>query len=396
MSPDSRYHVTRTDQIIPSTADAALAGTYTTTSTYDGLARPTSITYPAVGGLGSETVTTGYNGAFETTLSSPLGTYVASTGYTTIGQVASQVLGVSGATGSVARSFGYETATGRLLTQAAATPSTATTANVQVDGYTYTPTGDISKTTDQLAGQQQCYTYDTLDRLVAAATSASSSATGSGCTADSTGPSPYSDSYAYDADGNITSMVHNGSTTTFGYGTNTAQSVTGGIHAPTSATASGSTSTYSYDADGQLTTKVAAGVTSSYTWDPQGRLTAATIGGTTSTFAYGPDGARWVRASPTETVVYLAGQELHLAAGTSTPTVIRSYSSNGSTVAVRKTGATGAGLYWMLGDQQGSASVAVNAADGTWTRDRYLPYGGNRATTATGTTAADLGNRVWI
>ncbi|HEY6795880.1 MAG TPA: polymorphic toxin-type HINT domain-containing protein [Kineosporiaceae bacterium] len=64
--------------------------------------------------------------------------------------------------------------------------------------------------------------------------------------------------------------------------------------------------------------------------------------------------------------------------------MIRSYTAGGSTVAVRKTGSSGAGLYWMLGDQQGSVSIAVNATDATFTRDRYLPHGGNRATTAIG------------
>jgi len=47
-------------------------------------------------------------------------------------------------------------------------------------------------------------------------------------------------------------------------------------------------------------------------------------------------------------------------------------------VAVRKTG-TGAGLSWLLGDRQGSATIAVNATTGAAVRDRYLPYGGRRS-----------------
>ena len=54
-----------------------------------------------------------------------------------------------------------------MTNQSAATPSTGSTANVQNDTYTYTPGGEVTKTTDTVAGQQQCYTYDPLDRLTA-------------------------------------------------------------------------------------------------------------------------------------------------------------------------------------------------------------------------------------
>jgi RHS repeat-associated protein len=354
-----------------------------TTATYDGMGRQTSATYPAAGGLPAETVSTGYAGAYPSGLSSPAATYVASTSYTGIGQVASQVLGVAGALGSVRRTATWDPGTGQLTNEAAVTPSTGSVANVQNDAYTYSPTGDVTKATDQTVGQQQCYTYDGSDRLVAAATSAASSATGNGCTADTTVPTPYNDAYAYDADGNLTSLVHGGATTSYGYGTNTSRSLSGGPHAPTTATTATATSTYTYDANGQLAGRTAAGVASTYTWDPQGDLTSITAGGSTSSFAYGPDGTRWVRTTPAETVVYLDGQELHLATGATTPTVVRSYTQAGTTIAVRKTG-TGGGLFWMLTDRQNSATVAVNAVNGTFTRDRYLPFGGDRATTSTG------------
>jgi RHS repeat-associated protein len=366
------------------------------TGTFDGLDRATSATYPAAGGLAGETVSTGYSGAYATSLSSATTSYVASTAYTGIGQPTSQILGTAGGSGSVQRTSSWDTASGRLLNLSAVTPSSGSTANVQNDSYTYSPTGDITKNTDGVAGQQQCYSYDTQDRLVAAATSASSTAAGTTCTADASAPTPYSEVYAYDADANLTSLTHNGTGKTFGYGTNTGLSLTGGPHAPTTTATGGASTTYSYDPDGQLTTKVAAGVTTRYTWDPQGHLTSANVGGATSSFTYGPDGSRWVQTNPTETVVYLAGQELHQATGATTPTVQRTYTLAGTTIAVRKTGTT-AGLYWLLTDQQGSASIGVNTADGTVTRDRYLPFGGDRATTSTGSPLWTLPtDRGWI
>jgi YD repeat-containing protein len=133
------------------------------------------------------------------------------------------------------------------------------------------------------------------------------------------------------------------------------------------------------DADGQLTRKVNGSTTSAYTWDAQQTLastTDTTTGSTptikTSSFTTGPDGSRWVRTTPTETVVYLDGQELHQAAGSSTTTAVRYYTQGDSTIAVRKAG-TGAALTWALGDAQGSTTIAVSAAAGTLVRDRYLP-----------------------
>jgi len=400
---DSRYRVTRTDQTVPASVGTGLSGTFSTTYAFDGLGRPTSVTYPSAGGLGQETVTTTYNGAYAASLSSPSGTYVASTNYTGIGQVASQILGT--ATGSVLRSTTWDVPTGRPVAQAAVTPSSGSTTTLQNVAYTWSPTGDATKITDVLAGQQQCYSYDTQHRLVAASTSTTTGTpgtkAGADCTPDTTGPVPYNESYSYDTEGNLTNLIHNGVGKTFTYGTDiTTSGAIGGPHAPTGTTSAGVNTTYAYDADGQLTTKVASGATTStttYTWDPQGRLASTSAAGQTSNFTYGPDGARWVRATPTETVVYLAGQELHLSTSNgATVTVLRYYSFGGSTVAVRKTGTSG-GLFWILTDQQGSLSLSVNAADGTKTQDRYLPYGGSRATTAGGSPLFTLPtDRGWI
>ena len=167
-------------------------------------------------------------------------------------------------------------------------------------------------------------------------------------------------------------------------------------------TRNGVTTTYTYDPAGNLIKRVDGQITTTYTWDLDGKLAGMTIGSgataETSRFVEGPDDTRWVRITKTETVAYLDGQEIHLPAGstsTSAWTGVRYYDLDDHTVATRTTtdGGTGTGgvLSWILADRQDSASVAVNATTGVATRDRYLPYGGNRNATGKWTMPTDRG-----
>ena len=393
---DARYRVVRTEQTIPSVANSPvrfLAGTYATTATFDDADRQIGVGLPAAGGLPAETVTAGYVGGYATTLSGTMGSYVTSTSYTDIGQLQTQTLGAQGP-GSVTRTLAYDVATGRLTAQGAvATQGGGTVRDVQKDTFTYTGGGDITKITDGLAAnpQQQCFAYDTYDRLVAAVTSSSADAAGSkagaACTPDTTGLSPYNESYTYDGDGDITALASSGVASSFAYGGNQALGVTGGPHAVTSVTKAGATTTYTYDANGQLTQRTSGGVTTTYSWNAQQRLASVTAGSAASTFVDGPSGGRWIRQTPTETVAFLAGQELHLPAGAasaSAVTGVRYYSHSGHEVAARSSGRNG-GTYWLLTDRSGTAGVLVDASSGNDLHRRYLPFGGDRAAAPVGT-----------
>lgn len=373
---DIRYRTTRLDRIVPAAA-GALAGTYTTTYGYDGMDRPTTIDYPALGGLAAETVTAGYAGAYASTLNGDAGTYVQATGYDTVGRLAGRTLGAAGVTGSVQRAYAYDDGSGRLQTMTARTPSTAASINVQDDTYTYTPSGQVTSATDTRAGQKQCYTYDGLNRLTGAATVAAATACSAGIATDGSGPDPYSQAYAYLDNGNMTTRTAGGVTTTYTYGTTGA--LTGGPHAPTKATTGAAVASYSYNAAGQLTTKTDAAGTTTHTWTPFHQL-AATTGAVATANTYGPGGDRWIRTTPTETVLYLPGQEAHRATGAATTTAVRYYTHAGATIAARTSTPAGTSTTsWLLGDAQGSASIGIDTATATQTRDRYLPYGGNRA-----------------
>jgi RHS repeat-associated protein len=65
--------------------------------------------------------------------------------------------------------------------------------------------------------------------------------------------------------------------------------------------------------------------------------------------------------------------------GSGTVNATRYYSHGGAPVAVRNT----AGLYWVHNDGQASAEIAVNATDGSATKRRYLPFGGDRSLAGT-------------
>jgi RHS repeat-associated protein len=225
---------------------------------------------------------------------------------------------------------------------------------------------------------------------------------GAACTADTTGPDPYHQEYSYDDDGNLTSITTNGVASVFGYGSNASLGLTGGPHAPTTVTRGGATATYTYDPNGNLAKRVAGAVTTTYRWDLDDKLIGVTGSSGTATevasFVEGPDDTRWVRATKTETVVYLDGQEIHLAAGatsTSQSTGVRYYDLDDHTVATRTTtggnAIPGGVLSWILADRQDSAGVAVDAGTGVITRDRYLPYGGNRSASGTWTMPTDRG-----
>lgn len=87
------------------------------------------------------------------------------------------------------------------------------------------------------------------------------------------------------------------------------------------------------------------------------------------------DAHRLMRKTTGDTVLYLPGQELHLTGSAVTPT---RYYSSGTTTAMRVGGAGSGVLTWLAGDRQGSTQVAVNAATGAYTQQRYLPFGVQR------------------
>ncbi len=102
--------------------------------------------------------------------------------------------------------------------------------------------------------------------------------------------------HAYDAVGNRTQMVNNGTTTAFAYDTD-------------DRLLSDGTATYTYDANGNLTRQTAGSVITQYGYDTENRLTSIVDGGGTTQFTYDADGNRVQSTSPAGTTQFIVDSE---------------------------------------------------------------------------------------
>ncbi len=350
-------------------AEGALAGTYTETYGFDPVTgQQNSVTYPAAGGLPTETVNAAWdhNGIPTTLTATGIGsgttTYVGATSFNSTGQIKGRTLGASGV-GQVTRSYTYNTQT-QALDTLTATVGTSTNTPIQQDTYARNAVGQVTSLTDALSGQAQCFQYDSLARMTAAYT-----ADGSACaqSSDTTALPKYSYQYDFDNIDNTktaTDVLNSANTKTFTYAD------PAHVHAPTS---DGDGSSYAYDANGNMTTRTTpANGTQTLTWN-DGQLTAASASTGSTTFIDGPSG-RLLRHDPGgAAVLYIGGEQLALSGTTVTAT--RYYTAqDGATVAQR----TPSALTWLLSDAQGSASLAVDSVTGNPTRQYYTPYGNQR------------------
>jgi RHS repeat-associated protein len=399
---DTAYQPTGTSVTIPS-AEGALAGTYTTSSTYTptiGLLN--SAAYSADAGLPAETV--GYSYDLQGLLNAYGGVndtaYLDKTAYTPLGQVQRTTTGLFGA--QLVQTESYDQGTSRLL-QTTVNAQTASSA-VDTENYTYNPAGDLTSISDAQGGTAQtdlqCFGYDNLERLVQAWTDAGGVTTAGGtsvaglggCTDTSPaqpaigGPAPYWQTYSYDplgdrtsevqhlATGNITqTLVYPGNGTTPAAQPNAATSVTTTGPPGTSASAS-----YRYDAEGNVTARSGpSALTLGY--DPQGRASSVTTSSGTSRYFYGADGDLLIQRDPGQTILYLDGgaEELTLAGGTVTGN--RYYDEPDGTTIVRSSAGT---ISYEVANAQGTGVTDISAATLAVTRRYYDPFGAPRGTAA--------------
>ena len=380
---DDRYRPTGTTITVPA-AEGLLAGSYTYSQTHNAADALISATLPAAGGLPAEMLTTRYQpltGLPQMLTGAPAGSpqvpYVTATGYAGDNTITSRSFGGAG----LRRDYAWNHATGELVgLQARTVPTSGPTTLVQDDTYIYAADGAVTAVRDGLAGVAQCYGHDPLRRLTRAYTTTAASCTGSPAT---TVQGAYDHRYTYSPTGNLTSQRD---------GTRPARTYTYGAGAagPHSVTATTNGRNYTYDTAGRMTRRsTVGGPTTSYTWTPEGRLAqvATTDGATTSTQTdvYDPAGQRLARRDGDTTTVYLPGLELTAQAGT--VTARRYYTAGGTTVAQRT---TADGVTYLLGDAQGSATLAVSAG-GQVARQQYLPFGAQR-----GPTGQLPGDRGWL
>ena len=335
-----------------------LAGSYTFANTYDDADHIISQTYPAAGGLSSETVTTGYNETGQAKTLIGFLRYVKDTTFRWDGAVKTRQINDVANTAMVQLSFDRESTTFRTV----GAQATVNGQIVQDDTYVYDTAGNPTQIRNGAVNQTQCFGYDGRQRLQTAYTT-SNTICG---TSNTSGPAPYNDTYSYDDIDRIT----NGPAGT-GY-----QYTSTRPHALTSVTTPGGVDTYTYDVAGNRNTFTDAdGPDSTYTWDLYGRLTSTDRAGQQTSSRYSVNGQRFLRKDPDGTVtLYLAGLLEIRRTTTATPSATRYYNIAGTPIGIRAPGLKEFFIY----NHQGSVTATVDYATSAVKRTHYTPYGDTR------------------
>ncbi|WP_141714835.1 polymorphic toxin-type HINT domain-containing protein [Micromonospora mirobrigensis] len=396
---NTRYQPTGTQYVIPTVEGNGLSGTFgygMGYSPYTG--DPTSLTYPAGGGLTTETVTTGYDATtgLPTSLNTNLinvGSYVIGQQYTAYGEPSLTTRKTNG--GVYVEDATYYDLTSRRVDRYKVQPETAA-GTVQDTTYQYQDIGNITSIKDAPqvgAADAQCFGYDGLRRLTRAWTpKAGVDCATAPSVANLGGPAPYWYDWSVDDVGNRrTETAH----TTLGDTVRTYTSPTSGKdvvrpHAVTSVATqapgqSAVTTKYGYDNAGNMACRPASAAANDcatgsnsqvLSWNSEGRLASVTAAGQSlETNIYDAGGTRLIRRDATGTTLYLPGQEIRRATNT-VLTGTRYYSFAGATVATRNS----TGLTWLYSDHQGTQQVGIDAAGQQVTVRRQTPYGDPRGT----------------
>ncbi|MFK0180579.1 RHS repeat-associated core domain-containing protein [Streptomyces xanthochromogenes] len=420
---DGSYHPTGTTVTIPA-SEGKLAGTYTTTATYDPItgALNESVT-GARGDIPAETLDYTYdvNGPLDT-FGSYATTYDLSTDYDAFGRAIRTTVNPYGT--QIVATDNYDQATGNLLSSWI-DKQTATSGAVQQTTYSRNPAGQVTAVQnipDNTPAQAdlQCFSYDYLGRLTTAWTDTGgttakaqpSVANIGGCnntspTSGSTngkttvgGPAAYWTSYDYDITGNRKTLTQHDvsddttkdvtTTQTFAPAGQANQPTTdantgggtGGAHALLSTTSSGpgnpGASSYQYDATGNTTAITTTAGTTSLTWNAEGKLASTTATGDTgnTSYVYDASGNQLIRRDPNKTTLSIGADELTLDAATNTVHDTRTYAMPNGITAIR----TAAGLAWQIADSSGTATLALDYKTLAETRRPADPFGNPRGT----------------
>jgi RHS repeat-associated protein len=377
---DTRDRPTATTLTVPA-GIAGLSGSYTTTYGYNHADQPTTIGYPAVGDLAAETVETTYHDTLglpaTMTGASP---YVGVAFYDDRARPSLFGYGMSSGDYTLGRAWDYN------ADQRLETVSNAATGGLEVTRHdmTYDPVGNITERDTKLGTNdfRECFTYDPYQRLVRAVTTTTPNI--DTCATGPTTPSgdlPYEQDFTHSPDGNLLSRDDGTGPVTYTYPTT-------GSARPHAPTAVGS-DTYTWDANGNLDTRTVDGTTTDLDFDHEHNLASATNPDGTSTYIYDPGGQRLYQNTPDGSTLYLDGHEITATPGaTPTVTATRLYTFAGQLVATR-TGPGGAD--YTVTDHQGSVQATIDTAGTTLNAVRaYTPYGQPRTSDITAT------QRGWI
>ena len=352
--------------------------------------------YGSDGGLPSENVGYSYDDAGHPEAVAGISSYVASLSYTELGQPDQYQLDSSP---NLDLTDSWYQQTGNLK-EAQVTAGTATVDNVS---YKYDAAGNILSEADSPANgpaQVQCFTYNYLAQLQTAwSQSATSCPAAPSQTAESTAAAPYWDQYSYDTEGNLTAVTQtpatgNATTITDAFGPSSQPGGTGpagphqigtqSVQAP--GVAQPAVTNYGWDASGRLTSVASPSGTEQLAWGAQSgqpvqnpfQLTGITQGNDSTSYVYDASGNLLQQTDNGTTTLYLPGEQITSTNGTLSG--VRYYSLGGMTIAARATfvnsaGVTTSGVQYLIGDQQGTDTLAIDSQTLAVTRRYYDPYG---------------------
>ncbi|MCX7854281.1 MAG: hypothetical protein N2383_16060, partial [Caldilineales bacterium] len=271
---DNRGRVTEETKVVSGTD----GGTFKTQWGYDAMDRVAWMKYPGGnGGQIGEQVNFTYNamGLLRQVQSHGSTYYVGDTTYNALGQVELRKLGSTA--GVLTTDYLYRTDNFRL--QWIKTGPTSPYEGLQNLEYVYDAVGNVLTIKDyKVTGgtQTQSFTYDPLDRLLSA-----------GASGGSSGQGQYSESYTYNASGNLMSKTGVGS---YPDGAGGGGCPEGALSKPHAVVTAGS-NTYCYDQNGNLRRRKIGATTYTLTYDAENRLTGVS-GGASASFVYDGDGQR--------------------------------------------------------------------------------------------------------
>ncbi|MFG2952002.1 RHS repeat-associated core domain-containing protein [Streptomyces adustus] len=396
---DSHGWVQATQLVIPS-AEGSLAGTYLHQNTYNltGTLASYGDQDPAAVKLPSETVAYTYD-AFDRPIGVGSGTsgwaYVSGLTYTAFDEPKQFTYGTSG--NFVQQTLSYDDQTHRLTGSTTVNKSGAAIADKTT--YTYQPSGNVTKITDQLetgATDTQCFTYDWAQRLNAAWSATDSCAATPTSLSSSTvgGPSPYWQSWTYDATGARQSQIDHDTTgdtthdktatyTPVTQGNGPAHAVTKVASVTPGDSTADTTTAYTYDEAGNVKTRTNRAGTDTLTYNDQDQLAElSSTGRGDTTYLYDADGSLLLRRSPDATTLYTGDEEITLKKGATTADGTRYISLAGQTVATH----TSDGHFtYLIPDRQGTGTLAIDSQTQQVTRRQYKPFGETRTQSATWT-----------
>ncbi|MEZ0090137.1 polymorphic toxin-type HINT domain-containing protein [Streptacidiphilus sp. EB129] len=378
-----------------------LSGSYAYLHSYNTITgSPKATLVPAAGGMAQEVLNTGYCGYSGLDMPCTLGGtygYTQNVAYTGLGQVAQEIIGSPTNKASVSNT--YDPHTGALTDQNVVNNAVSSTP-MDDTSYGYDPSGNITSQTDVRNGtttETQCYTFDPLDRLSQAWTTASSTTgtcntqpTASNVTTtvgDGISGSAYWTSWTYDTLGQPQTQTQHsptgGTDTTTGYtygGSASGCPTSTGAHTLTSATTTGgssSASTYCYDGLGNTTTRTTAGTQQNLAWNDQGKLQSATTGTSTTNYYYDASGSVIERTDPGTVTLFLPAQQITFYTGSNSLNAVRNYPLPGGGQVVL----TNASYGFTLSDQHSTATLSLDSTAKNPTWKQYTPYGAPRGTT---------------